>query len=192
MMMTTSLSYMRLSFPWWIVAMQDTCYKSIPSLRDSELKVPLLRDRGTTTSRSFRYPGPGYTSRNLVNSFSPLLKWDSAAYLTEEHTIRHDLTSFLTLESRPKRQKKPKPIFKLTLKILLNPNQFIFKPFIFFFKLCESQDLKKKKQPKNQGQNMQTILFLSVKMKHFSIFKIISDFSPNNLAIQKSPKNSIF
>lgn len=39
---------------------------------------------------------------------------------------------------------------------------------------------------------MQTILFLSVKMKHFSIFKIISDFSPNNLAIQKSPKNSIF
>lgn len=103
----------------------------LPSLRDSELEVQLLCDRGTATSRSFRYPGPGYTSRNLVNSFSPLLKWDSAAYLTEEHTIRHDLTSFLTLESRPKREKNPKPIFKSTLKILLNPKQFIFKPFIF-------------------------------------------------------------
>lgn len=39
---------------------------------------------------------------------------------------------------------------------------------------------------------MQNILFPSVKMKHFSIFQIISLFSPNYLAIQKSPNNSIF
>lgn len=68
---------------------------------------------------------------HLVNSFSPLPKWDFAAYLTEKHPIRCDLTGFLTLESRSKREIKPKFIFKSTLKILLNPQEFIFKPFIF-------------------------------------------------------------
>lgn len=105
--------------------------------------MQLLCDRDTATSRAFRYPGPGYTSRTLVTSFSPLLKWDSAANLIEKHTIRHDLTSFLTFESRPKREKPHKLTVKSTLKILLNPNQFIFKPFIFSLKLYESQDWKK-------------------------------------------------
>lgn len=47
-----------LSSPRWTAALQDTCYKSLPSLRNSELEVQLLCDTGTAISRSFRYPGP--------------------------------------------------------------------------------------------------------------------------------------
>lgn len=130
-------------FTWWTVAMPDTYYRSLPSFRNPELEGQLLYDRDTANSRAFRYPGLGYTSRTLITGFSPLLKWDSAANLIEKHIIRYDLTRFLTLESRPKREKPHKLTVKSTLKILLNPNQLIFKPFIFSLELYESQDWRK-------------------------------------------------
>lgn len=102
-------------------------------------------------------------SWHLVNSFSPLPKWDSAAYLTEKQPNRCDLTGFLTSESRSKREIKPKLIFKSTLKILLNPQQFIFKSFIFSLNYV---NLKLKKN-KTRAQTTQNILFLCVKMRHF-------------------------